>query len=173
MGSEMCIRDSISGVREACRNGLLDWSPRLMLAMYLCEIHQIMTEVQVDFEFIGQCGGRVVAQYVDDNSPMTTTVMLIPIVDSITSLRRLRRTGSAAVRRSMSNAQMMFAGFHVFDQDPFWVPRTEEELEDLGEKSDRENRAKQYMDSVRRRKGLFTGDRIVAGAEKQRTLKSN
>ena len=163
----------ISGVREACRNGLLDWSPRLMLAMYLCEIHQIMTEVQVDFEFIGQCGGRVVAQYVDDNSPMTTTVMLIPIVDSITSLRRLRRTGSAAVRRSMSNAQMMFAGFHVFDQDPFWVPRTEEELEDLGEKSDRENRAKQYMDSVRRRKGLFTGDRIVAGAEKQRTLKSN
>ncbi|WFD34974.1 Cytoplasmic GTPase/eEF2-like protein (ribosomal biogenesis) [Malassezia cuniculi] len=163
----------ISGVREACRNGLLDWSPRLMLAMYLCEIHQIVTEAQSEFEFIAQCGGRVVSQYVQDSSPVLTTVVLIPIVDSINSLRRLRRTGSAAVRKTMSNAQMMFAGFHVFDQDPFWVPRTEEELEDLGEKSDRENRAKQYMDSVRRRKGLFTGDRLVAGAEKQRTLKSN
>ena len=28
----------ISSVRDACRNGLLDWSPRLMLAMYECDI---------------------------------------------------------------------------------------------------------------------------------------
>ena len=28
----------ISAVRDACRNGLLDWSPRLMLAMYTCDI---------------------------------------------------------------------------------------------------------------------------------------
>jgi len=28
----------ISSVRDACRNGLLDWSPRLMLAMYTCDI---------------------------------------------------------------------------------------------------------------------------------------
>lgn len=28
----------ITSVREACRNGLLDWSPRLMLAMYTCDI---------------------------------------------------------------------------------------------------------------------------------------
>lgn len=28
----------ISAVKDACRNGLLDWSPRLMLAMYSCEI---------------------------------------------------------------------------------------------------------------------------------------
>jgi len=28
----------VSAVRESCRNGLLDWSPRLMLAMYTCNI---------------------------------------------------------------------------------------------------------------------------------------
>jgi ribosome assembly protein 1 len=28
----------ISAVRDACRNSLLDWSPRLMLAMYTCDI---------------------------------------------------------------------------------------------------------------------------------------
>ncbi len=28
----------ISTVRDACRKGLLDWSPRLMLAMYSCDI---------------------------------------------------------------------------------------------------------------------------------------
>jgi phage baseplate assembly protein W len=28
----------MSAVRDACWNGLLDWSPRLMLAMYTCDI---------------------------------------------------------------------------------------------------------------------------------------
>lgn len=28
----------ISTVRDACRKGILDWSPRLMLAMYSCDI---------------------------------------------------------------------------------------------------------------------------------------
>jgi ribosome assembly protein 1 len=40
----------------------------------------------------------------------------------------------------------------MLNEDPFWVPTTEEELEDLGEKSDRENLAKKYMESVRKRK---------------------
>lgn len=165
----------IAGVREACRNGLLDWSPRLMLAMYLCEIHEIISGSMRNYGFISQCGGRIMGQYVPENSPMLTTVVLIAVLDSIGSLRRMLRTSGSysTVGQTMSHAQMMFAGFHVFDQDPFWVPRTEEELEDLGEKSDRENRAKQFMDSVRRRKGLFTGDKIVPAAEKQRNLKSN
>lgn len=28
----------ISSVKDACRAGLLDWSPRIMLAMYTCDI---------------------------------------------------------------------------------------------------------------------------------------
>lgn len=48
----------------------------------------------------------------------------------------------------------------------FWVPITEEELEDL---ADRENVAKAHMDSVRERKGLFVHRKIVKFAEKQRT----
>ena len=48
---------------------------------------------------------------------------------------------------------------------------TEEELEDLGEKADRSNVAKAYMDAVRDRKGMFVDRKIVEFAEKQRTLK--
>ena len=59
----------------------------------------------------------------------------------------------------------------MLDLDPFWVPTTEEELEDLGEKSDRENVAKGYMDRVRERKGMFVDRKIVEVAERQRTLK--
>jgi ribosome assembly protein 1 len=61
--------------------------------------------------------------------------------------------------------------YELLDQDPFWVPTTEEELEDLGEKADRANVAKAYMDAVRRRKGLFVEQKLVEHAEKQRTLK--
>lgn len=33
----------ISAVKEGCRNGLLDWSPRLKLAMYSCDIQASST----------------------------------------------------------------------------------------------------------------------------------
>lgn len=61
----------------------------------------------------------------------------------------------AEIRTRTSGAaspQLVFYGYETLDQDPFWVPTTEEELEDLGEKADRENVAKKYMDSVRQRK---------------------
>jgi len=52
----------------------------------------------------------------------------------------------------LASPQLVFRGWRVFEQDPFWVPTTEEELEDLGEKADRENVARRYMVAVRRRK---------------------
>lgn len=51
-----------------------------------------------------------------------------------------------------SKSIIMLYRFELLDQDPFWVPTTEEELEDLGEKADRENIALKYMESVRKRK---------------------
>jgi ribosome assembly protein 1 len=58
----------------------------------------------------------------------------------------------------------------MLDEDPFWVPFTEDELEDLGELADRENVAKRYVDRVRRRKGLLVRE-VKVEAEKQKTLK--
>lgn len=75
------------------------------------------------------------------------------------------------VRRPKECLTLMGGRYEMLDQDPFWVPTTEEELEDLGEKADRVNLAKAYMDSVRGRKGLFVDKKIVEFAEKQRTLK--
>ena len=42
---------------------------------------------------------------------------------------------------------MPLLSYELFDIDPFWVPRTEEELEDLGVLGERENVAKRYMDA--------------------------
>ena len=72
----------------------------------------------------------------------------------------------------LAQPQLLFSGYEVLDIDPFWVPSTIEELEDLGEKADRENIARRYMDSVRKRKGLLVEKKIVQHAEKQKTLKN-
>lgn len=58
---------------------------------------------------------------------------------------RTRTSGAAS-------PQLVFYGYEVLDLDPFWVPTTVEELEDLGEKADKENVARKYMDGVRTRK---------------------
>ena len=58
------------------------------------------------------------------------------------------------------------------DLDPFWVPTTEEELEDLGAIPDRQNLAKFYMEKVRLRKGLAIEKKLVEYADKQRNLKN-
>lgn len=63
--------------------------------------------------------------------------------------------------------------FQVIDIDPFWVPTTEEEYELYGEKADTENRARKYMNAIRKRKGLAVDEKIVEHAEKQRTLTRN
>lgn len=72
---------------------------------------------------------------------------LLPVIESFGFADEIRKRTSGA-----ASPQLLFAGFQLYDQDPFWVPRTEEELEDLGEKGDRENVAKRYMNLVRKRK---------------------
>ena len=71
-----------------------------------------------------------------------------------------------------------FASHFIFfqqtiDIDPYWIPSTEEEYLHFGDKYDAQNRAKIYMDSVRKRKGLFVEEHVVENAEKQRTLTKN
>lgn len=61
----------------------------------------------------------------------------------------------------------------VLAVDPFWVPTTEEEYAHFGEKADAENKARAYMNKVRKRKGLPTDEKLVEFAERQRTLTKN
>ena len=53
------------------------------------------------------------------------------------------------------------------------MPSTDEEYLHFGEKADSANRARGYMNEVRRRKGLKVDEKIVEFAEKQRTLTRN
>ena len=96
-----------------------------------------------------------------------TITATLPVAESFGFSEEIRKRTSGA-----ASPQLSFSGYEMLDEDPFWVPFTEEELEDLGETADRENIAKKYMDGVRKRKGLFVqGSKVIQSAEKQKTLK--
>ncbi|KAF9816904.1 hypothetical protein IEO21_03778 [Rhodonia placenta] len=151
----------ISSVKDACRNGLLDWSPRLMLAMYTCDIQASTDVLGKVYGVVAKRRGRIVSEEMKEGTEFFTVRALLPVVESF---------GFADVH-SLFSAGKWHEKYEMLDQDPFWVPTTEEELEDLGEKADRSNVAKSYMDAVRERKGMFVDKKIVEFAEKQRTLK--
>ncbi|KAI0269862.1 P-loop containing nucleoside triphosphate hydrolase protein [Gloeopeniophorella convolvens] len=156
----------ISAVKDACRNGLLDWSPRLKLAMYSCDIQASTDVLGKVYGVVARRRGRIVAEEMKEGTSFFTVSALLPVVESFGFADDIRKRTSGA-----ASPQLVFSGYVMLDEDPFWVPTTEEELEDLGEKADRENIAKGYMDGVRERKGMFVNRKIVETAEKQRTLK--
>lgn len=178
--------EAIKLVRESISQGFLDWSPRVMLAMYSCEIQASSTRPYPPFlpgvfgytnkriaEVLGRVygvitrrRGRILSESMKEGTPFFTILSLLPVAESFGFAEEIRKRTSGAAQ-----PQLIFAGFEALDEDPFWVPATEEELEDLGELADRENVAKRYMDAVRTRKGLVVQGRKLIDAEKQKTLK--
>ncbi|KAI9686809.1 MAG: Cytoplasmic GTPase/eEF2-like protein (ribosomal biogenesis) [Bogoriella megaspora] len=156
----------IRTVRQSITQGFLDWSPRMLLAMYSCEI-QASTEVLGRvYGVITRRRGHILSESMKEGTPFFTIVSVLPVAESFGFSDEIRKRTSGA-----ASPQLIFQGFEMLDEDPFWVPFTEEELEDLGELADRENVAKRYMEGVRRRKGLFVREKVVRDAEKQKNLK--
>jgi len=156
----------ISAVKEGCRNGLLDWSPRLKLAMYCCDIQASTDVLGKVYGVVAKRRGRIVAEEMKEGTSFFTVKALLPVVESFGFADEMRKRTSGA-----ASPQLVFSGYGMLEEDPFWVPRTEEELETMGVVADRENIARGYMERVRGRKGMFVMRKIVETAEKQRTLK--
>ena len=163
----------IKTVRDSIRQGFLDWSPRIMLAMYSCEIQASTDVLGRVYAVLTRRRGTILSEVLSSTSSASTTgnqtftiSALLPIAESFGFSDEIRKRSSGS-----ASPQLRFVGFEMLDEDPFWVPSTVDELEDLGELADRENVAKRYVDGVRRRKGLPVREMLVRDAEKQKTLK--
>eukprot|EP00250_Pteridium_aquilinum_P016025 c22901_g1_i1 orf=246-3464(+) len=153
-------------VKEACRAAILAKSPRLVEAMYFCE-------VSTPTEFLGQMYGvlgkrraRVLKEEMREGSDMFTVHAYMPVAESFGLTDELRRKTSGA-----ASPQLVLSHWEELSHDPFFVPRTEEELEEFGDGSSvPPNTARKLIDAVRRRKGLPVEEKVVQHATKQRTL---
>ncbi|KIV87820.1 hypothetical protein PV11_03340 [Exophiala sideris] len=160
----------ITSVRESIRAGFLDWSPRILLAMYSCTIQATPEVLGKVYGVLTRRRGSILSEALLEGTPYFTIEATLPVAESFGFSEEIRKRTSG-----LAQPMLKFVGFEALDDvDPFWVPKTEEELEDLGVHGERENVAKKYVDAVRKRKGLLVrGARGGREAEKQKTLKTN
>jgi ribosome assembly protein 1 len=92
--------------------------------------------------------GVIKSEEIKDGTTFYTIGARLPIIESFGFNDELMKKTSG-----IALPQLIFDGFEIlFDQDPFWIPKTDEELEDFGSVADKENLARKYMDQVRKRK---------------------
>lgn len=158
----------ITTIRDQIHQSFLDWSPRIMWAMYSCDIQTSVDVLGKVYAVVQQRHGKIISEEMKEGTPFFQIEAHIPVIGAFGFSEDLRKKTSGAAQ-----PQLIFSGYECIDLDPFWVPTTEEELEELGDTADRENIARKHMNAIRRRKGLFVDEKIVQNAEKQRTLKKN
>lgn len=158
----------MTGTKNAIHQSFLDWSPRLLWAMYSCTIQTSLEVLGKVYAVVQQRHGRIVSEEMKEGTPFFEIVCNVPVVEAFGFSESIRKRSSGAAL-----PQLVFNGYEPIDLDPFWVPTTEEELEELGEFAERENIARKHMNDIRRRKGLFVDDKVVKDGQKQKTLKKD
>ncbi|KAF8451842.1 putative ribosome biogenesis protein Ria1 [Terfezia claveryi] len=160
-------------VQSSLRSTFEDWSPRLLLATYLVTILCPPTALGKVYSVLTRRRGRILSEEMREGTPYFTVTATLPVRESFGFSDELRKRTSGEA----ASPAMGWGGYEVVvDEDPWWEPRTEEELEDWGERGGVEKEGVQlvkgWVEEVRIRKGLFVqGRKLVVGAEKQKTLK--
>ncbi|XGW21996.1 hypothetical protein V3C99_004729 [Haemonchus contortus] len=155
-------------VRDTCRAAAKKLALRLVAATYRCTVTTASQALGKVHAVLAQRKAKVLNEDINEATGLFEVTALMPVVESFSFCDHLRKNTSG-----MASAQLEFSHWQLIDEDPYWQPTTQEEMEEYGEKGDSPNHARGYMDAVRRRKGLPTDDVIVVSAEKQRNLTKN
>lgn len=158
----------IATMKEGCRYALQVKPQRLMAAMYTCDIMATGDVLGRVYAVLSRREGRVLQEELKEGTDMFIIKAVLPVAESFGFADEIRKRTSG-----LASPQLVFSHWEVIPSDPFWVPTTEEEYLHFGEKADCENQARKYMNAVRKRKGLRVEEKLVAHAEKQRTLSKN
>ncbi|THU45445.1 hypothetical protein C4D60_Mb02t18010 [Musa balbisiana] len=153
-------------VKEACRSAVLQNKPRLVEAMYFCELNTPTEYLGAMYGVLGKMRARVLKEEMQESSSLFTVHAYVPVAESFGFADELRKRTSGA-----ASALLVLSHWEELPEDPFFVPKTEEEIEEFGDGSSvLPNMARKLMNSVRRRKGLHVEEKVVQHATKQRTL---
>ncbi|WKX88079.1 hypothetical protein Q1695_008027 [Nippostrongylus brasiliensis] len=158
----------MTAMRSTCQAAAKKVALRLVAAMYKCKVTTASQALGKVHAVLSQRKAKVLSEDINEATGLFEVLALMPVVESFSFCDHLRKNTSG-----MASAQLEFSHWQLIDEDPYWQPTTQEEMEEFGVKGDSPNHARGYMDAVRRRKGLPTDDVIVVSAEKQRNLKKN
>ncbi|KAK9818827.1 hypothetical protein WJX74_007698 [Apatococcus lobatus] len=156
-----------SAARQAFRRALLEANPRLVEAMFLCEVATASEALSGVYAVLGQRRAKVLQEQMREGSDVFSIHAFLPAEASFGLADDMRRRSSGA-----ASASLMLSHWERLQVNPFFIPKTEEEREEFGEEGQgvgTQNLAKALIDKVRRRKGLLVERRVVESATKQRT----
>ncbi|GMH33552.1 hypothetical protein BSKO_01386 [Bryopsis sp. KO-2023] len=153
-------------VSMACRRALLESDPRLVEAMYLCEVSSASESLSGVYAVLSRRRSRILREEMREGSDLFTVLAYLPVEASFGLADELRKKTSGA-----ASASLLLSHWERLQVDPFFVPITEEEREEFGEAVGTvvPNLARTLIDRVRKRKGLPVEEKVVESATKQRT----
>ncbi|KAL2346037.1 hypothetical protein Fmac_000037 [Flemingia macrophylla] len=156
----------IATVKDACRAAVLQNKPRLVEAMYFCELNTPTEYLGSMYAVLSRRRARILKEEMQEGSPFFTVHAYVPVSESFGFADQLRRWTSGA-----ASALLVLSHWDALPEDPFFIPKTEEEIEEFGDGSRvLPNTARKLIDAVRRHKGLPVEEKVVQHGTKQRTL---
>ena len=158
----------VGSMKDACRACVLGNSPRLVEGIFACTLQTSQESLGKIYGVIGKRRGKIIEEIPQEGACTFVCKAVLPVAESFGFSTDIRIATSGSVVPALE-----FSHWQVIPIDPFYVPTTQEEIEENGDLAPLENLAKDYMNSVKRRKGLPTDTKLVQHAEKQRTLGKN
>ncbi|TQD90927.1 hypothetical protein C1H46_023530 [Malus baccata] len=155
----------MTAIKDACREAVLQKKPRLVEAMYFCELNTSTENLGSMYAVLGRRRARVLKEEMQEGSPLFTVHAYVPVSERVGFADEIRRwTADAA------SALLVLSHWEALPEDPFFVPKTEE-LEEFGDGSSvLPNTARKLINAVRRKRGIPVEEKVVQHATKQRTL---
>ncbi|KAL3826740.1 hypothetical protein ACHAXA_009349 [Cyclostephanos tholiformis] len=164
----------VAALRSGIRCALLTRPARLVEGHLRLTLHSSLAGLGSLHAVLSKRRGKVVTDAMVDGTDLIQVTATIPQAESFGLAPELMKKSSGEV----TAPELVFSHWEVLDEDPFWIPTTEEEREDYGQNlqtgdssTGLDNNALKYIRMVRKRKGLLVdSSKIVSAAEKQRTL---
>jgi len=165
---------TVAALRQGIRCCLLTRPARLVEGHLRLTLHSSLSGLGSLHAVLSKRRGKVITDDMVDGTDLIQVTATIPQAESFGLAPELLKKSSGEV----TAPELVFSHFDFLDEDPFWVPQTQEEREDFGSNLETgdsstglNNTALKYIRMVRNRKGLLVdSSKIVVAAEKQRTL---
>jgi len=155
----------MSTVRELCRKAFINAEPRIVEGLYMCTMQVNSDILGKIYSVINKRRGKIVSEELLPETNVFTVRVLIPVVESFGFAEEIRKKGDG-----ITDPQMIFSHWEIINEDPFFVAKTAEQMEEFGNQIQPPNLGKIIVEKVRKRKGLPTESKLILKAEKQRTL---
>jgi ribosome assembly protein 1 len=161
----------VSATRQGIRCSLLSRPARVVEAHLRLTLHTSLSGLGPLYAVLSKRRGKVLSDTMVEGTDLILITANLPQSESFGLSQELLKQSSGEV----TAPELVFSHFEVLKEDPFWVPTSEDEIEEFGEMffagEMAPNKSLSIIRDVRKRKGLLVdSSKIVVAAEKQRTL---